>query len=235
VGFLWIIILGCSPSKKQEPPPVAGPPVAAGDKGQQSAVNSQAPAQDEAARFARRYNEGEVVLETDDPTIVFVARFEDVGCAPLPERRPEGFEAVYWRRTAKRGHAPASVYSGLSSSVCHFQRTLHFDAPPVRCAVLDDAAFDALYARLRALDLHTIQTTRSKGGAHHRGGFGVSMRWPGVRCKINNSFRSKVVEASRPAFDSALDALRDAYRAAKPARRPSPQPDSQVDASLASR
>lgn len=167
---------------------------------------------DDPDAFVERYNAGEAVLTTDDPTVVFVVRHPEAPCQAMPETRPEDFEITLRHRVIPRGKSPQSMHWGVTGDVCHFTRALHLDAPRVDCTVLDDDALEVIYNALRDLALETVTATRSRRASPHRGGYGISLRWRGGRCDISDVGRSSVDEASRPAFEAAVELVSDVVR-----------------------
>ncbi len=125
----------------------------------------------------------------------------------------------YWRR----GHEPGAdepIY-GVSSERCHFSWSLlHLEPPPIHCVALEGATMDQLYGELRALSFHRIETRTLTDVSPHRGGHGISVRWPGARCETSDILSSEVVESSQDAFQKALRAFERAYESGR--RRAAP-------------
>jgi hypothetical protein len=173
----------------------------------------------DAEQWLERYRAGAESLRTADPHAVFVAT-PRAPCAPLPERRPAGFEVISWNRSSHpMGDDPLF---GVAPDVCHFEwDLLQLDPPPASCVTLDAAALDALYARLRELRVDRIRTRRLENASPDRGGYGLVVKWAGARCEIVDFVDSEVEPASDAAFRAALEAFRAAHEAG---RRPSTTP-----------
>lgn len=197
-------------------PRTTAPPAAASSAEPERAVSKA-----EAQQWLERYFAGEEEMTTDDPTVVFIAGDPDGSCKALPPVRPQGFEVTYWHRGGEP--RPDAPQYGVSAEVCHFEwRLLHLDSPPSFCAPLGAAALDALYAELRAFGVSSIRVRKNDNPSPHRGGYGLSVRWPGARCEILDMVHWEVEEESVAAFTGALAAFREAYNAGRRAARAAP-------------
>lgn len=220
VASVVLAISACQPADAPAPAVRATARPAAASASEPESTVSKA----EAQQWLERYFAGQEEYPTDDPTVVFVAGDLDAKCKALPAVRPQGFEVTYWHRgAAPRGDDPQY---GVSVEVCHFEwRLLHLDEPVSRCAPLGELALDAFYAQLRALKVSSIEVRTNDDPSPDRGGYGLSLRWPGAKCEILDMVGSEVVDESVPAFTGALDAFRKAYDAGRrAARAPAPLP-----------
>lgn len=141
----------------------------------------------------------------------------DAGCNALPEKRPVD-ATIYLER---RGHEPTPsevpVYGVAGVSPCRFAWAMPWlDPPPASCRILPDAVLDALWAKLRAAAPHSIRTRKLEGPAWHRGGWGLSIRYAGAECHVEDYGISEVVKDDDERFRDAIAAVAEAHDGSKP-------------------
>jgi len=95
--------------------------------GTASAASARPVSKADAQAWIARYQAGQEVIRTEDPTVVFVAPDRQASCTPLPDTRPEGFEGYHFASDQELRQEP---WHGFARNECHFEwGALHLDEP----------------------------------------------------------------------------------------------------------
>jgi hypothetical protein len=183
------------------------------DAGADAAAAADAGAADDSA--VARYFRRAWSIQRGGGTVVFEAPEAAAGCKPLPSARPLQVSVIL----SRRGSEPEDThwYGVVDAPPCRFSWSMPWmEPPPASCRAIGAAAYDRLFAELRALDLHTIQVKKLPSASPHRGGWSVSVRWPGSSCEITDIVDLEVHASDRPRFEAAMELIRKAYNQATP-------------------
>lgn len=162
------------------------------------------------------YGRHEWGIRRQDGLVLFEAPYE-VGCSALPEKRPVD-ATIYLKR---RGHEPTPsevpLFGVAASAPCRFVWSMPWLEPPeASCRILPDASLDALWTKLRAARPHAIRMRALEGPAWHRGGWGLSIRYAGAECHIEDFGTSEIVDKDDARFRAAVAAVAEAHDGKSP-------------------
>lgn len=205
---LALVLFGCTKRGRDGASRPAAEDAASGSPVATAASTSSA-----GAEALRAFRSGETRLRTKDGASWMLGK-RPGACAPLPPKRPAGFHVRYALSPTGDVLAPAlPTYFSVAEGECEvFWSHLHLGRPEVVCSSLGASRLDALYARMRALEPHTIRTRRLEDdlATIHRGGFHIAWHWPGHMCEISDARDSEVLEADEGRFAEIVGWLKEA-------------------------